>query len=92
LPPGTGPASSAAAKTRRPLPKNGERRAGFTGRPTPRRWTTCCTPNAYEGELNACTGTRSTSCPTAHLQHSTVWLRHSQRHSPALDARGLPCS
>jgi hypothetical protein len=43
---GTGPASSAAAKTRGPLPKNAARRAGFAGPPTRRRWTTRYTPNA----------------------------------------------
>jgi hypothetical protein len=46
LPPGTGHASSAAAKTRRFLPKNGARCAGFAGPPTRQRWTTRYTPNA----------------------------------------------
>ena len=46
LPPGTGPASSAAAETRRPLPKSGARRADLAGHHTLGRWTMSCTPNA----------------------------------------------
>jgi hypothetical protein len=42
----------------------------IASRHTPRRWTTCCTRNAYEDVPNACTDPTSTSCPTAHLLHS----------------------
>ena len=38
-------ASSAAAKTRRRLPKNGAKCTSIAGRHTQRRWTTCCTQN-----------------------------------------------
>ena len=70
LPPGTGPASNAGVRTRSPLPKNGAKCTGIASRHTPRRWTTCCTRNAYEDVPNACTDATSTSCPTAHLLHS----------------------
>jgi len=80
-PPGTGPASSAGAKTRRPLPKNGAMCTGITSRHMPRRWITCCTKNAYEDASNGCTGAASTNCPTAHLLHSM------ERLSPLVAAR-----
>jgi hypothetical protein len=70
LPPATGPASNAGVRTRSSLPKNGAKRTGIASRHTPRRWTTCCTQNAYEDVSNACRGATSTSCQTAHLLHS----------------------
>ena len=70
LPPATGPASNAGVGTRSSLPKNGAKCTSIASRHTPRRWTTCCTRNAYEDVPNACTDATSTSCPTAHLLHS----------------------
>jgi hypothetical protein len=70
LPPATGPASNAGVGTRSSLPKNGAKCTSIASRHTPRRWTTCCTRNAYEDVPNACTDPTSTSCPTAHLLHS----------------------
>ena len=66
---GHGLASSAAAKTRRPLRKNGARRADLAGCPARRRWTMFCITNAYEVAPSACIDATSTSCPTAHLPH-----------------------
>jgi hypothetical protein len=70
LPLGTGLASSAAAKTRRPLRKNGARRADLAGCPTRQRWMMFCIKNAYEVAPSACIDATSMSCPMAHLPHS----------------------
>ena len=70
LPPGTGPASNAGVRTRSSLPKNGAKCTSIASRHTRRRWTTCCTRNAYEDVSNDCTGATSTNCPTPHLLHS----------------------
>jgi hypothetical protein len=69
-PPGTGPASNAGARTRSSLPKNGAKYVSIASRHTLRRWTTCCTQNAYEDASNGCTGVTSTNCPTPLLLHS----------------------
>ena len=71
-PPGTGRASSAGARTRKPLPQHSRAGASLRPRPTRRKWTACCTPSASTAVPSASIGSPSTICPMAPSSHSPM--------------------